>query len=42
MTKIAVSILITNYNKSFFLKKTIKSCLNQNYKKKEIRKLAEK
>ena len=36
MTKNAVSILITNYNKSLFLKKTIRSCLNQNYKEKEI------
>ena len=36
MKKIDVSILITNFNKSYFLKKTIKSCLNQNFKKKEI------
>lgn len=36
MTKNVVSILITNYNKSLFLKKTIRSCLNQNYKEKEI------
>ena len=31
-----VSILITNYNKSYFLKKTINSCLNQNFNNKEI------
>ena len=31
-----VSILITNYNKGSFIKKTIESCLNQNYKNKEI------
>ena len=30
------SILITNYNKEKFLKKTINSCLKQNYKNKEI------
>ena len=36
MKKIDISILITNYNKSKFLKKTIKSCLNQNFKNKEI------
>tara|TARA_B100000427_G_scaffold253743_1_gene217172 strand:- start:302 stop:1111 length:810 start_codon:yes stop_codon:yes gene_type:complete len=30
------SILITNYNKEKFLKKSIKSCLNQNFKNKEI------
>ena len=29
-----VSILITNYNKSYFLKKTINSCLNQNFNNK--------
>jgi glycosyltransferase involved in cell wall biosynthesis len=31
-----VSILITNYNKGSFIKKTIESCLSQNYKNKEI------
>ena len=31
-----VSILITNYNKEKFLKKSIKSCLKQNFKNKEI------
>lgn len=36
MTKIKASILITNYNKSIFLKKTIKSCLKQKFKDKEI------
>ena len=30
------SILVTNYNKEKFLKKTINSCLKQNYKNKEI------
>ena len=30
------SILITNYNKEKFLNNTIRSCLNQNYSKKEI------
>ena len=34
--KIFVSILITNYNKEKFLKKSIKSCLNQNFREKEI------
>tara|TARA_B100001121_G_C18693537_1_gene624061 strand:+ start:2346 stop:3125 length:780 start_codon:yes stop_codon:yes gene_type:complete len=36
MKKGYASILITNYNKSFYIKKTIKSCLNQNFQKKEI------
>jgi len=36
MKKDLVSILITNYNKEKFLKKSIASCLNQNYKKKEV------
>ena len=36
MKKIFVSILITNYNKSRYLKKTISSCLNQNFDNKEI------
>ena len=36
MRKNSISILITNYNKGYFLKKTIESCLNQNFKKKEI------
>ena len=31
-----VSILITNFNKSNYLKKTINSCLIQNFKNKEI------
>ena len=30
------SILITNYNKSNFLIHAVKSCIRQNYKKKEI------
>ena len=36
MKKNFVSILITNYNKSRYLKKTISSCLNQNFDNKEI------
>ena len=36
MKKNYVSILITNYNKESYLKSTIKSCLNQNFKEKEI------
>ena len=36
MKKNFVSILITNYNKSIYLKKTINSCLSQNFKNKEI------
>ena len=36
MKKIFVSILITNYNKSHYLKKTISSCLSQNFDNKEI------
>ena len=36
MSKILASILITSYNKSFFLKKTIKSCISQDFKNKEI------
>ena len=31
-----ISILVTNYNKERFLMKSIKSCLKQNFKKKEI------
>ena len=31
-----ISILITNYNKERFLKKSIKSCLRQNFKNKEV------
>ena len=31
-----VSIIITNYNKSAFIVKSVKSCINQSYKKKEI------
>lgn len=34
--KILVSILITNFNKGNYLKKTINSCLIQNFKNKEI------
>ena len=34
MKKNYVSILITNYNKESYLKSTIKSCLNQNFKRK--------
>ncbi len=36
MKKNFVSILITNFNKSFFLKKTVKSCVSQGFKDKEI------
>jgi glycosyltransferase involved in cell wall biosynthesis len=36
MKKNFVSVLITNYNKSVYLKKTINSCLIQNFKNKEI------
>ncbi len=36
MKKGYASILITNYNKGYYIKNTIKSCLNQNFKKKEI------
>jgi glycosyltransferase involved in cell wall biosynthesis len=36
MKKNFISILITNYNKSSYLKKTISSCLSQNFKNKEI------
>jgi glycosyltransferase involved in cell wall biosynthesis len=36
MTKVLFSILITNYNKGKYIKKTIKSCLKQNIKKFEI------
>ncbi len=36
MKKGYASILITNYNKCNYIKNTIKSCLNQNYQKKEI------
>ena len=36
MEKNFVSILITNYNKSHYLKKTIRSCLSQNFDNKEI------
>lgn len=36
MKKIFVSILITNYNKGHYLKKTISSCLSQNFDNKEI------
>ena len=36
MKKNFASILITNYNKGSFLKRTLKSCLRQNYKDKEI------
>ena len=36
MKKNFVSILITNYNKSNYLEKTISSCLNQDFKDKEV------
>ena len=36
MKKNLVSILITNFNKGQYLKKTIDSCLKQNFKNKEI------
>ena len=36
MKKNFVSILITNYNKSSYLKKSINSCLKQNFNNKEI------
>lgn len=36
MKNFSVSILMTNYNKSVFLNKSINSCIKQNYKKKEI------
>ena len=36
MKKNLVSILITNFNKGNYLKKTINSCLKQNFKNKEI------
>ena len=36
MNKIFVSILITNFNKSHYLNETLKSCINQNFKNKEI------
>ena len=31
-----VSVIITNYNKSNFILKSLRSCLNQSYEKKEI------
>lgn len=36
MKKNSVSILITNYNKDKFLKRSIKSCISQNFLNKEI------
>ena len=36
MKKNYVSILITNYNKEKYIRNTINSCLNQDFKKKEI------
>ena len=36
MKKNYVSILITNYNKESYIKNTIKSCLNQNFKEKDF------
>lgn len=36
MKKNFASILITNFNKSYYLKKMVNSCLNQTFKKKEI------
>ena len=31
-----VSVIITNFNKSKYILKSVKSCLRQSYKKKEI------
>ena len=36
MKKNFVSILITSYNKSSFIKKTINSCISQDFRNKEI------
>ena len=36
MKKELASILITNYNKEKYLKKTIQSCLNQDFRNKEV------
>ena len=36
MKKKTVSILITSFNKGKFIKKTIKSCIEQNFMAKEI------
>ena len=36
MKKNLVSILITSYNKSSFIKKTINSCISQDFRNKEI------
>ena len=36
MNKIFASILITNFNKSRYLDEALKSCVNQNFKNKEI------
>ena len=36
MKKNLVSILITNYNKRNYIKKTLNSCIEQNFKNKEI------
>ena len=36
MKKNLVSILITNYNKGSYIKKTLNSCIDQNFKNKEI------
>jgi len=36
MHKYLVSVLILNYNNARFLDRSIKSCLNQSYKKLEI------
>ena len=36
MNEVLASIIITSFNKSKFIKKTIQSALNQTYKKKEI------
>ena len=36
MKKNLVSILITNYNKGSYIKKTLNSCIDQNFMNKEI------
>ena len=36
MKKVFASVLITNFNKEKFLKKTLNSCKNQSFKDKEV------